>query len=263
MVALTCMYSSQVMAEYIPWGGADDKRIRHASYKEGEVYHVDAQVGLTTHLKFAEDEVFEQWYSGDSEAFLLTSHKNYVALKPVVEISNTNILVITNKRAYNLFIHIEDAHGFYGVHFNYPQEEAKRELEKKTLAETQDLLDPKNQKNLCALGAKQCNVAYIGAGSKYIRPTEVFDNGTHTFFYFPERVDIPAVFRVRRDESERLTQPITIGNWLVIPRVQESWTLRLGDEVLCVKNNAFTTFQSENRSGTISPSIIRNEIEVE
>lgn len=252
-VLISAVFNS-ANAEIIPHRGELDYRLRHVDYTERQVYHIDAQVGVATHLKFSDDEVFEKWYSGDSEAFLLTNHKNYVSIKPVTKHAKTNMLILTNKRAYNLYVHIHQhtsKRGTYGVHFQYPEEEAKEAEKLALLEESKRLLDPSKQ--------IKRNKKYVGAGSKFIRPTEVFDNGTHTYFYFPEKTDMPSIFRVRRDNKELLTNPTTIGNWRVVPRVQREWTLRLGDDVICIRNLGYTNVSEDNKTNTVSETIERKD----
>lgn len=248
-VLLGLIITSFAMAEVIPVAGSLDSRIRTVNYNPDQVFHINAKVGVTTHFKFSEGEVLEKWFSGDADAFLLLNHKNYVSFKPVVQTSSTNLLVLTNKRSYNFSVHVNKKHVYYGVHFLYPEDAKKRERELALAEDLKKALDPKIQ--------SVRNVDYSGAGSRYIRPTKVFDNGTHTFFYFPERIDIPSIFRVRYDDNEFLTQATTIGNWRVVPRVQERWTLRLGEEVICVRNNSYTTDAPDNDNNTVMPSSVR------
>ncbi len=252
IVAAASLFTTFVLrAEVIPSAGELDQRIRFVEYQESQVFHLNARVGYNTHIKFAPGEVFEKWYSGDSKAFLLVDHKNYVSFKPVVEEAETNLFIITNRRAYNFLVHTDkQATEYFGVHFQYPLEEARLAEEAAAKEQLLRSIDPDLQ--------VERNVAYIGAGSDAIRPTQVFDNGTHTFFYFPERIDIPSIFRVRPGTGERLTQATTIGNWRIVPRVSERWILRLGTEdVLCVKNLAFTVDVPDNHNNTASPSTMR------
>jgi type IV secretion system protein VirB9 len=245
------LYSTASSGEAIPRAGALDYRIRYVDYNETQVFHVNAGIGQVTHLRFSKGEVFEKWYSGDSTALEFSSHKNYVQFKPIVKKINTNLLIHTNQRAYNIALHL-DGSAYWGVHFRYPEAERKAAQQKQFIEETKELLNPANQ--------FVKNNQYIGAGSDAIRPVRVFDNGTHTFFHFSEQTDIPSIFRVRRGDQEIITQAITYGNWRIVPRVQEKWTLRLGSAVLCIRNLKLIKDSPENTTDTISPKMIRTAL---
>jgi type IV secretion system protein VirB9 len=212
-------------------------------------------VGLSTKLEFAEGEETLKWYSGDAEAFALFHFDNFVFFKPLVEHIHTNLQIVTNKRSYNFNVHTDKRGGYYSVRFLYPEDAARKAERDQLLANAKEALDPKKQ--------ERTNIRYIGAGSDYIRPAEVFDNGTHTYFYFPERLDFPSVFRVRRDKQEVLTQSTVVGNWLVVPRVQKRWSLRLGEEVLCVVNVGYSPHADDNETHTVIPETKRVDVELE
>jgi type IV secretion system protein VirB9 len=245
------LFSTAGFGEAIPKKGKLDKRIRTTEYNESQVFHVNAGIGQMTHLRFSKGETFEQWYSGDPKAIVFKAHKNYVHFKPIAKKINTNLIIHTNKRAYNIALHL-DRSAYWGVHFSYPEDEKRMAQQKKIVKEAQSLLDPAKQ--------HRKNNQYIGAGSYAIRPVDVFDNGTHTFFHFPEQVDIPSLFRVRENGQELITQAVTFGNWRIVPRTQKRWALRLGEEVLVIRNLGFSLDAPENKSHTVSPDLIRSAL---
>ena len=78
-----------------------------------------------------------------------------------------------------------------------------------------------------------------GNASEDIVPTLVFDDGRFTYFRFPGKREVPAVFHVQGDGSEALVNTRMEGDLLVVDRVSRRLMLRAGSAVVGVWNEAF------------------------
>ena len=134
------------------------------------------------------------------------------------------------------------------MRFVYP---AHEQIEREA-ADAKDLLDasldPQLQDNQ--------NLSYLAAGDAGLRPVTLFDNGRYTFIKFSESGDWPAIFHVQGDQ-ETLVNPTVRGNWLILPRVAPFWRLRLGEQVLCIKNEDYQPSAQDNETHTVTDKIQR------
>ena len=239
------------LAATLPFASGVDSRLRYTHYHPDQVYILRAAIGRALFIEFERGEEMESFYTGDSEAWEVGKHGNLVALKPTAELPNTNLIISTTAgRVYTFDLVLNEKTPMYGIRFSYPEKERLKVKEagaKHTLAAS---LNPETQ----ALK----NHSYSGRGSFSIQPAEIFDNGTHTFLYFPENMSFPAVFEVSASGAETLVNKTVSGNWLILPRVGKMWRLRYGDEVLCIRNDAFFPNVVENRAETTAIRVWRS-----
>lgn len=88
-------------------------------------------------------------------------------------------------------------------------------------------------------------------------PVMVFDDGRFTYFEFPGAREIPAVFAHGSDgESTRVNWHMK-DSFVVVQRTARKFTLRLGDAVVGVFNEAFDPTGIETPTATISPAVVR------
>ena len=88
-------------------------------------------------------------------------------------------------------------------------------------------------------------------------PTMVFDDGRFTYFEFPGAREIPAVFAHGSDgEPTRMNWHMN-GNFVVVQRTARKFTLRLGDAVVGIFNEAFDRTGIETPTSTVSPAVVR------
>lgn len=252
------LFPLQGIAAKSPSAHPTDYRMRNTTYDENQVYYLRTAVGYATFIKIENGEKLLKWYSGDPEAWVIENFENVISVKPKVESSKSNLVLISDKgRIYTFFISIKED-GFYGIRFDYPESEAQKLAALKEKQEIDQALKDSLKPSL----QKRSNVKYVAAGDDEIRPFEVFDNGTHTYFYFKEGADLPAIYR-KTGNGEKLTQRLTQDNWLIIPHVENAWVLRLGELVVCVKNLS-TEDLPINETSTSSPTIklkVKNPIE--
>ena len=82
------------------------------------------------------------------------------------------------------------------------------------------------------------NWQYTARGNPAIAPVRVFDNGWFTFFDFGNRKDIPAIFAVDEHGRESIVNYHVQGKYVVVEMVGTQFTLRNGNQVATVFNEA-------------------------
>jgi type IV secretion system protein VirB9 len=88
-------------------------------------------------------------------------------------------------------------------------------------------------------------------------PTMVFDDGRFTYFEFPGAREIPAVFAHGSDGQPTRVNWHMNGNFVVVQRTALKFTLRMGDAVVGIFNEAFDRTGIETATSTVSPAVVR------
>lgn len=246
-----------VYAASLPISAGKDSRITTVEYDENNVVEIKAKPGVVTQIILGKGEEYEAHAFGDGEAWHFNSYKNSLFLKPAKPLGTTNLSVITNKRNYMFKINFVDENDTSGdlfqVKFTYPNEVAQAQDSKGI---DQKLNDSKYRKIY--------NLNYVAKGSQAIAPINVYDDGTFTYFKFPGNVDLPAIYAVTRGKNgkgdELLVDSSVIGagnNIIIKHKVNDWWRLRLGQEVMDIRNVGLNPQGVLNQSGTISPDVER------
>lgn len=180
---------------------------------------------------------------GNSDAWLwkISDSKNRLYLKPVGDSANTNMTVKTSLgRVYNFELLArtpsgpDDENLIFAVKFVYPDDSDKNILEFPK-AQVSDVPDMRN--------LSIYNFNYDFTGEPRVAPLKVFDNGEFTYFQFAKKsAELPAIFAVDSDGFESLVNFRVAGEYIVVERVGSQFTLRNGNEIVCVYNN--TLFKS-------------------
>ncbi len=226
---------SSVLAEATPQGGPKDIRIRYAAYDEQQVFRVETDLRHSTTIHFGDGERFEAVIVGDTESFQvdpIPELGNVLTIKPHVQGASTNMSVITNRRRYAFHLREGSIPGrtgmFFEVRFRYPQDERRGTL---ASAQAKGFQAPRNYN-------------YKIAGDSDFRPTTVYDDGRFTYFTLPENGRQPAIFKVDSRGRERTINWTQQGNTVRVSGVNEFWTLRLGDDALCIYRDTSAIYVS-------------------
>lgn len=241
-------------AESIPVSQGADNRIKQVVYQSNEVFLIQAKPGIATNIVLEPDEVYLNHAFGDSEAWTFAYYGNNVFVKPKMPNGDTNLVLITNKRTYNFYLHYNQSNSVYQVKFIYPDTERKKVEENRKTA----LLDN-------AFKGKNYNLSYDAKGDQSLMPVNVWDDGKFTYFKFSGNTDLPAIYAVIKTEegTEALVNRTVMGksnNIIVMHKVNPEWRLRLGNAVLNIYNKNMNWIGIENTTGTVSDQVERKII---
>jgi len=242
-----------------------DERIRFVRYRPDEIVRLRGAYGFALSVEFAEDELIGSVSIGDSVAWQVTPRRNLLFLKPQEEQAATNMLVHTNKRVYSFSLTAfkpvgpADPRLTYRVRFRYPEEEAlahalKEEQRGLTLARELRAVagagapaTPAGASGAPALLQARAkppsawNFKYTFKGSRTAAPLQMLDDGEFTYLRFARYDNIPAIFMVDKAGQEVLVNFRREGEWLVVERIAERFTVRANNnsDVACIYNDAY------------------------
>jgi type IV secretion system protein VirB9 len=259
-----------------PGKSTADYRIKHTNYNPDDVVRLDAVIGIATHIIVQPGENYVTHAFGDPNGWEFAHKDNHYFIKPKAENSDTNLVIVTDKRSYNFVLHFvgnyetKDAAGNVVKHsigtpwslknatlqlaFNYPADDARKEAEVKAADSVQDRFRRRS-------GPVNLNYTQSSAAmDKDIVPLNVWDDGRFTYFRFPQNASLPNVYTVGADGEETLVnRHMSPDNNRVIvaEKVAQKFRLRLGNEVVGVFNEAYSQSGAGNTTGTASPSVRR------
>lgn len=227
--------SPLAQAESVPQAVKADARIRTVPFQKDNIIYLAGMMGVSTMIVFNDDEKIATVAMGDSVAWQAVpdQSKQYLFIKPLEANAVTNMNVVTSKRVYNFMLTGatpgNTRNAVIKLRFAYPDDIASAKL----LAAAKENATMPNIKAALANPAG-LNYEYGYKGAVDNRPTAMFDDGKKTFFQFSG--ELPAFFAVKSDGRESLVNFRREGDYIVIDKVANQWTLRNGDVATCVFN---------------------------
>lgn len=211
-------------AETGPRSIGADPRIKQYTYSATTVYRLDVAMKIITSIEFAPGESIDSVLMGDSESWevIRLQSGNVLAVKPLIAGARTNMTLYTSQRSYTFELRAAPASAGsaslnYRIGFRYPEQERAKVT--RARAEAARPRDPN----------------YYVAGPKTAwRPVAVYDDGRVTTFQFPPDAPRPAIFRVDAQGRESIVNLREGENATIVTGTSDRWTLRIGDEELCV-----------------------------
>ena len=96
-------------------------------------------------------------------------------------------------------------------------------------------------------------------GADAIRPYQVWDDGTFTYFKFYAQQDLPSFFVINDDGSESVVNKgmERDGDTVVVQRVGKQFVLRMGNSVTCIYNENPTLYTPSSGTETSSDEVQR------
>ncbi|VEJ45890.1 P-type conjugative transfer protein VirB9 [Bartonella vinsonii] len=267
IVAINC-YTVSLYAETAPVSARKDNRIRFVNYDPYNVVQIIGSIRSSVQLEFADDEEVTYVGIGNSVAWQVAPAGHFVFLKPREVQPVTNLQIVTSrqdgtKRSYQFELQVREGDvsagndTYFLVKFRYPEDEAlRKKLAEAAKAEqheedfVNDILNTHED-----FGPR--NWAYEAQGSPLIEPSSVYDNGKTTTFTFLGNSEIPAIYLVSRDGQESLVPKSIKGNKVIVHATAAQFTLRRGNDVLCIFNRRFVPEGINPETGTTSPSVQR------
>lgn len=228
----------QAKAVIEPVAMASDPRVKTIAYGVDQVFKYTGYLRYQTSIEFSQDETISTISMGDQTGWKLNPMGNKLFLKPADLDAVTNMTLITNKRTYLFEMHAEEVKDIndprltFILRFVYPDEGSDGLLRGAGVGDRVPDLESDD--------LSKYNFRYSITGSEEISPIRIFDDGEFTFFEFRGiNADIPAFFKVDNEGNESLINFRTRGNYIVVERVSGRYTLRHGNLVVCVFNEAW------------------------
>lgn len=231
--ALAVAISAPASALQEPRPIATDHRIQTVRYDPNEVFKFTSHYGFQSSIEFESDEEINTVSLGDSLAWLITPSNNRLFIKPIEQNALTNMTVVTSKRTYHFELHAEETNNIrsdqmvFVMRFDYPASD---------LANI-ELFSPDDDIPDIYENPEDFNFDYSYRGSELIAPIRIFDDGEFTYLEFRDiNADIPAIFDVDIEGNESIVNFRKRGDYIVVERVSNVFTLRHGFDIVCVFN---------------------------
>ncbi len=260
-------------AEITPPKGERDARVRVVEYSPRQVVRVVTFYGVSSHIEFGEGETIKDVAVGDDAAWKIVPRGRHLFIKPVAKQADTNVTVLTDKRAYHFAIVVNgrgekdasawsDPNLVYSLSFVYPGEEAARNDAMAALRASQEQQRQAAESvrtQLSDAARVGVNWDYWVSGADEIAPTAARDDGRFIYLTFSRNRDMPAVYIVDEAGNESLVQThVQDGNTIAVQRMARRLMLRKGEAVAMVLNKSWNANGgADNATGTIAPGVER------
>lgn len=224
-LALFALNAAPAFADQRPVPLPADARIKQFVYNENTVYRLDMHTNFISTVQFGKNEVVESIQVGDSASWQIIRLKrgDVISVKPLNSDAVTNMTVYTDRRVYSFELRAHRGTAGHRQNHNF------RTTFKYPTAVVSEF-------GTAATSRAGRNFDYFVAGTAPFNPVEVYDNGKQTIFTFPENGPLPGIFRVGKGGKEYIVNSRTAGNQIIVDGVNKEWTVRIGDEAICVSN---------------------------
>lgn len=233
------------VASSIPRPIGGENRIKIINYTPNTVFKFVGHYEYQSIIEFSQEEEIETISMGTPTPWLLVPAGNRIFLKPIEDNATTNMTVITNKRMYFFEMHAEEASSVnddnlnFVVKFVYPDQFSG--INNGSTISTAGVSQLGSATGPDMSHPEKYNFKYTisTAVEGITEPLQVFDDGEFTYLKFPDiNAELPAVFLVDSEGKESLVNFRIDNNYLVIERVADRFTLRHGNDIVCVFNES-------------------------
>ena len=227
ITTMLVLFSTVSFAASVPKRLSADSHIKMVQYDPNNVVLLKGRYGYQTEISFAANETVQSVSLGDSLAWQAVPVANHLFIKPVAS-SNTNMTVLTNLNSYNFQLDSQNTNiqPTYKLQFIYAQGGYTL-----TGANAVSEFNP-----------DKLNWKYSYTGEKALAPITAFDDGKFTYFKFKDggASRMPSIFIVDKNRNETLVNYHMQGEYMVVNSVAKQFTLRDGEIVTSVYNEADT-----------------------
>lgn len=235
LIAALVLAGHASFAAKLPQPTAVDQRIRQVVYNASEVYEVTGNYRFTTTIEFEKGETVQYLTLGDTIAWQAHPMGRRVHIKPVEPRAVTNMTVVTDRRTYYFRLTAiapkDRLDATFLLRFIYPQQ-SDIAVNPDAVRKTAD--GAARDELASRVKVRNCN--YSVSGSKSIKLVRACDDGVFTYLEFAENATLPAFFAVDPAGNESVVNYRMEGKYVVIERVGSLFTLRDGQEALCLFN---------------------------
>ena len=170
-----------------------------------------------------------RWVIGDTASGEGVEARAHILVKPIKEDLETNLVIITNRRAYHL--ELQSTYGTYmaSVSWTYPQDELLVLRRRNHDAE-------EAEQRVVDQGLRLDNLRFryeITGDTPPWRPRRAFDDGQKVYIQFPSRLgqgEAPPLFVVGAKGDTQLVNYRVRGSYYIVDRLFAAAELRLGEE---------------------------------
>lgn len=190
-----------------------------------QVTDVALQPGETLSSVSAGDTV--RWVIGDTSSGAGNGKQVHVLVKPFAAGLTTNLVIMTDRRAYHLKMDSTDRTSMAAISWTYPQDQLVALQQQNRQADK-----AASVAEGVALDSLRFRYAITGDRPPW-RPVRAFDDGARVYIEFPSRIDqgeMPPLFVVGPQGNNQLVNYRVRANYYIVDRLFAAAELRLGEK---------------------------------
>lgn len=211
-----------------------DIRVRTVQYTDDTVVRVVGYEGSPTVIEFGKSETVDDVAGGGIIGWDVAKVGNRIFISPLAAAKPGTVIVATSKHSYVL--DVVPAHKGTAKSERVSKIMFSYDPPKPSLAS-----DMRDQSGHVRPANKAYSMELVNS-SVNIQPSQVFDDGKFTYFFFPKNTDIPVIYKAAPGTHEEWLTNFhkADSGAIVVHGVSQQWNLRLGKAVVGVFNEAFT-----------------------
>lgn len=202
-------------------------------YTEGALYQLYTMPEMVSNIALQPGEEIVAVSAGDTVRWVIgdtvSGDRAHVLVKPIAEGLRTNLVIITDRRAYHLELRSTPETYMASVSWHYPRD-ALLALEQRN----SDAIEAADRVIDEGLRLERLRFRYeISGDTPPWRPVRVFDDTHKVYIQFPRRLDqgeAPPLFVVGPDGENQLVNYRMRGNYYIVDRLFAAAELRLGED---------------------------------
>ncbi|MDR0579195.1 MAG: TrbG/VirB9 family P-type conjugative transfer protein [Campylobacteraceae bacterium] len=241
-----------------------NENVLNLTFQHGKTYKVRTRYAMTTTIILKDDTIIDA-ILGDEQGFSKITFKkdkydlsNIVIIKPKLIGIDTSLTIIGESgKIYPFYLFSTDHNSKYNPHMivyvgNGDKIDSLniRNLDKEAFeADIKRRVDEQNgSKEYIIIGDNVNEVkidtddikrGYVQSGADSLRALDIFNDKKWTYFrYDKDRADsrFPVIYRVVDGYDNPVNSRI-VGNYIIAETISDKFTLRIGDEYVCVRKN--------------------------
>jgi type IV secretion system protein VirB9 len=204
LLAAAAFAAGPLAAQVRPKPGPDNPHVQTVDYVAGQVVLLEAAPGYLLTIELSPDEQVENVAIGDSNAWQVSANRrgDHLFVKALTGGVASNMTVTTSVRSYVFELSPATGGGEvpYTVRFHYPAAAAAEEETVQRSGEGR----------------------YRLGGDKALQPSEISDDGIHTYMKWPRDRSLPAVYAVTETGQETLVNGMMRDDDVFV--IDDVWT---------------------------------------
>ncbi|HYD60583.1 MAG TPA: TrbG/VirB9 family P-type conjugative transfer protein [Noviherbaspirillum sp.] len=272
---LMLVLAVQAHARVKPVPSPHDPHFQSVPYTH-EIVDIIVRPGKFAEIQFHPDETDILYGIGDRDAWTIKVAGNLFAFKPKAAFADTNLKIWSPKTKRVYWFNVIMARRpqtaeLWHLDIDYPPDppkpppapnpevvalqlavQEKNEVERRLGGGPQYEVEPVE-----ARSERTLNGNYGIIGPEELQPTSVYDNGEQTVLTFAPNNPMPSIFVKESDGTETIVPKHVENDMLIVHRVAKRFVLRHNGKVACLINGSFSPTGPNNKTKTISDSVIR------
>lgn len=204
-------------------------------YAESAHFELVTAPGQISEITLEPGEHLQSIAAGDTARWIISDtlsgtgqdEKAHVLIKPFSAGLSTNLLIMTDRRVYRIYVTSREGRGMSGLRWTYPDNGLIRKIEGRSFARPEAAISS-------GIAVERLNFSYAISGDDVTwRPLRAFDDGRQTWIEFSDGLgqgEAPPLFIVGEAGEPELVNYRVKGRYYIVDRLFTAAELRMGSE---------------------------------